>query len=159
MVMNTSQLLLHPLKSNIIHDLLAAFDFPAGVIRQVSENLQAQAGTSYHSPSHILVFDRENFSIKKIPDGNYKTQIWIQAGDKKINAESSVFHFELIPPLEEIFKNRHSHILFADSADLVSGAQRWAHGRAVPCGEGLSRHAGGASHPLGAGCPGGHDQA
>ena len=117
-VLNLTQLQHHPLRSNILFRLLSSYDFQPGIIRQVGDYLHAPAGTKFYSGSHVLVFDRNNFSIHK-NEAETNEQLVIQRGIEKYEAGTSVFHFKSTLPAKEIFKNDNPNITYVDAGELI----------------------------------------
>lgn len=118
MVLNLRMLNAHPLKSNMLYQLLVEYNFQPAVIRQVGENLLANPGTTFLSPTHELIIDRDVFSLEKIGEKALPEQVWIQFDKKLVKAGSSTFEMEKSGPSEEIFTNSNPSIAFID-ADLL----------------------------------------
>ena len=131
-VLNLRMLNNHPLKSNMLYQLLVEYDFQPAVIRQVAENLTSTPGTTFLSPTYQLTIDRDVFFLQKIGESTAPEQIWIPSYKTEIKAGPSQFQIEKIQPAEEIFRNTNPLIAFvdADAMDYPFLLRHWQDGDA-----------------------------
>ncbi len=67
---NIESLTTSSLPKNFLFLLLQPYGFTAPVIRQISENLQAESGTTYFSPTHQLTFNRNSILINPLRESD-----------------------------------------------------------------------------------------
>lgn len=118
-VLNLCELDNHPLKSNLLYQLLSEYNFQPAVIRQIAENLDAQPGSVFLSSSHRLIFDRDTFSLLINEEDISPKQLLVKQHQNIIQAGSGLFNLELTNPTDDIFQNKDSYIAYFDAGELV----------------------------------------
>lgn len=77
---NLESLTTSSLPKNFLFLLLQPYGFTAPVIRQISENLQAESGTTYFSPTHQLTFNRNSILINPIREADQQIIVIPKSG-------------------------------------------------------------------------------